>query len=477
MAVSGLDAYLVREIPRGDVDDSERRGGRAGGDRGRGARVASLVAAYHWGVAGRDGLGGGETGPVRDGCGAVAFGWVRGAAGGPVRVVVAGEALVGSADDKSGDALLSLPAGARGRRLPAGGLAELVGELGCWRVIAGISDGLLTSEGREGGGGGHGDRGQGLSLDDGLLGSWAGAFGWVVIAEPVLPGELAGLADEVGTRQRVAEGSADRVPGRAAQAQRLKERQGEFRRGGSGGFWRIRVLAGGADEASAARVAGLFCASTDLGGLPYALSPAAPGPRGDAAGVPPGGDGVPAVAVLRVDRVAGRAGPAAGGGGARRSSRAAARVRRDPGDRPRRPGRHPAWRGAGPEPDARRAVRRLHRLAQPARVRVRRDRGGQVADRPLPARSGHRARHPVAGGRAGQGRVPADGQPPAWHRGDQDPAGRAGRDRGRASTRSSPPATAPAAGSRCRPTRTWSRPCSPRPSRPRSRSRRCSARR
>ena len=60
-------------------------------------------------------------------------------------------------------------------------------------------------------------------------------------------------------------------------------------------------------------------------------------------------------------------------------------------------------------------------------------------------------------------------------RGDQDQAGRAGRDRGRAQPARARGATARAAGSRCRRTRTWSRRCSSRPSRPRSRSRRCSA--
>ncbi len=80
------------------------------------------------------------------------------------------------------------------------------------------------------------------------------------------------------------------------QARRLKERHAELLRGGSGGFWRISVAAGGTDEVSAARVAGLFCASADLGGLPYALSPAAVSPRspGESPAVEPGGDGIPA---------------------------------------------------------------------------------------------------------------------------------------------------------------------------------------
>jgi DNA helicase HerA-like ATPase len=134
-----------------------------------------------------------------------------------------------------------------------------------------------------------------LSLDEGLLGSWTGPFGWLVVAEPVTPGELRGLAEDVGVRQRVAAASADRFPERAGQARRLKERHGELLRGESGGFWRITVAAGGADQASAARVAGLFCASTDLSGLPYALSPAAvPTAVAAVSAVEPGGDGVPA---------------------------------------------------------------------------------------------------------------------------------------------------------------------------------------
>ena len=225
--------------------------------------------------------------------------------GGPVRVIAAGDALVGSVDDKSAEVMLSLPAGARGTALSADELAGLVGELGCWREIAGISDGLLAPGGQgSDGGASRAERGPGLSLDEGLLGSWSGAFGWLVLAEPVAQEELRALAEDVGVRQRVAEGSADRFPERAVQARRLKERHAELLRGGSGGFWRISVLAGGADEVSAARVAGLFCASTDLSGLPYALSPAhaharaAAGTAGTAGSpapaAPPGGDGIAA---------------------------------------------------------------------------------------------------------------------------------------------------------------------------------------
>jgi uncharacterized protein len=215
-----------------------------------------------------------------------------------VRVIVAGDALVGSVDDKSAEVMLSLPAGGRGRVLPADELAELIEGLGCWREIAGISDGLLAGDGQGGDRSGRAERAGGLSLDDGLLGSWSGPFGWLVVARPVAPGELRGLAEDLGARQRVAEASADRFPERAVQARRLKERHAELRRGGSAGFWRISVLTGGADEVSAARVAGLFCASTDLGGLPYALSPSPLPPPGPARPPAPaaglGGDGTPA---------------------------------------------------------------------------------------------------------------------------------------------------------------------------------------
>ena len=89
-------------------------------------------------------------------------------------------------------------------------------------------------------------------------------------------------------------------------------------------------------------------------------------------------------------------------------------------------------RDPGPAAAARRAAGAAARVAEPARVRLRRDRCGQVADRARPARGGHQGRDPMAGGGAGQGRVPADGGPagPA-RRGGADQAGGIRRDRGR----------------------------------------------
>ncbi|MGD0705968.1 MAG: ATP-binding protein [Trebonia sp.] len=302
----GCPAYRIVEMPR-LTDPHAADAGRAGqrGDPGRAQRVAALVAAYHAGIAGPED-------------GTVAFGWLRTAAGGPVRVVAAGHALAGSALPSSAfpgsalpgssepgareaEVLLALPGGAHATVLPPGGLAGLLDQVGYWRAVAGISDGLLITSGGPGEASGPaGSRAAGaaagLSLDEGLLGSWTGPFGWLVVAAPVTPAELRALSEEAGQRQRLAEGAGDRFPERAAQARRLKERHAELQRGVSTGFWRITIAAGGADAASAARIAGLFCASADLGGLPYALCPA-PGPGSAAASnaaTEPGGDAVPA---------------------------------------------------------------------------------------------------------------------------------------------------------------------------------------
>ncbi|HEX9040780.1 MAG TPA: ATP-binding protein [Trebonia sp.] len=265
---------MIREIPRREDVAHEATTEQEVSDTGRAQRLAALLAAYHSGATG---------GTKRT----VAFGWVRGSAGGPVRVVAAGDVLAGGVDERTAEVFLSLPAGARARVLAEGELAGLAGELACWREIAGISDGLLVADGRQRDGEARRDRTGGVSLDTGLLGSWTGAFGWVVVAEPLAAAELEALAEEAGRRERLAAASADRFPEREAQARRLKERHAELLRGVSEGFWRIRVAVGAADEVSAARVAGLFCAATDLAGLPYALSPAGvQAPAGE-----PGGDG------------------------------------------------------------------------------------------------------------------------------------------------------------------------------------------
>ena len=258
----GLQAYRIIEIPRRDTQRTADTPWDDGADPGRQQRAAALAAAYHAGIAAAPAAA----------YGALAFGWIRSAAGGPVRILTAGDGLVGSTMT-NGDVLLSLPGGARGAPLRPEDMTGLLTEITCWREIAGVSDGLLAPAG---GPRPAGTRAAAASpaMEDCLLGSWTGAFGWMVIAEPIPAADLLTLANDVARRLHLAEATADRFPGRAVEAHRLSARHAEFRRGSSSGFWRIRVMAGGRDEASAARVAGLFCASVALDGLPYALRPA-----------------------------------------------------------------------------------------------------------------------------------------------------------------------------------------------------------
>jgi uncharacterized protein len=260
----GLDAYWITEIPRRDEDETGRGSGSER-DPGRAQRVAALVAAYH----------AGET---------VAFGWLRERAGGPVRILAAGPALAGSVS--GGEVVLALPGGARGLILGHGALAQAMAGLSCWRAIGGISDGLLVS-----GDDAPRDRERAVpSLEECLLPAWGGPFGWIVVAEPVPPADLRGLADDEARRERLATGLADRFPEQDVQARRHRYRHTELRQGLSTGMWRTHLVAGGADPAAAARIAGLVCASADLQGLPYSLTPvvtelpAVVGVGGDVAG-------------------------------------------------------------------------------------------------------------------------------------------------------------------------------------------------
>ena len=80
-----LDAYRVTEIPRRpDAGTSEAPQERPS-DTGRTQRFAALVAAYHAGAETKNGS-----------TGALAIGWIRHSAGGPIQFLVAGASLVGS---------------------------------------------------------------------------------------------------------------------------------------------------------------------------------------------------------------------------------------------------------------------------------------------------------------------------------------------------------------------------------------------
>jgi DNA helicase HerA-like ATPase len=253
-----LGAYRITEIPRrAEADTAPPSPGQPpaqAADPGRTQRLAALIAAYH---AGADAKG--------NGSGAIALGWVRDSAGGPVQVLAAGAGLVGSDDGR--EVFLTLPGGARARPLPRAGLTGLMARLPSWCAIGGISDGLLPGEEHRG-------ARPPASLEECLLAVWPGPFGWLLVAEPLSAGEIGQLADELAERERHAAGSAERFPGKATEQRRLSLRHAETRKGLSAGLWRVRLLAGGADAGAASRVAALVCASADLDGLPYAVAPA-----------------------------------------------------------------------------------------------------------------------------------------------------------------------------------------------------------
>ena len=328
-----LPTWQITQIPRRPYASPDAAG-QDQADLGVAQRLQALVSAFHYGAP-------------------VAFGWVREHPGGPVRVLAAGPALMGGADD--GQVVLTLPAAARAQPLPPGEGLNLLARMPCWIQLAGISDALLADQGDTR----RHDRDTRPSLEDGLLSAWSGPFAWLVLAEPVTSGQLGDLTEEVSLSQLNAQRS-DSPPAQLA-AQRLAARHAELRQAAATGLWRVRLLAGGPAPQAAAQVTGLLCASADLDGLPYALAPVGgsagleeileraftaghnlPAVVGASQGMSPGG-AAPAdtrcgglgasLAVFRVVQAGGRAGPAADPGTARYPVRAASRFRRHPGDR------------------------------------------------------------------------------------------------------------------------------------------------
>ena len=154
--VRDVPACRLAEVPRRRLTDDSDAGGR---DESRDQRLAALVSAYH-------------------GDGPVLIGWRRARAAGPVEVFVGGHGLITEGD--AGTAVLSLPAGGRGRVLRPGAVADVMGDLPCWTRIGGITDGLLVDD--------QTDAGQRMvrpSLEDCLLSVWTQPFAWLLLAEPV----------------------------------------------------------------------------------------------------------------------------------------------------------------------------------------------------------------------------------------------------------------------------------------------------
>ena len=240
--LAGLPAWQITEIPRSPGD-----GGGQVRDEGVAQRVAALMSA--------------------SACRApVAVGWLREVPGGPVRVLAAGPGLCGGREN--GQAVLTLPAGARGQPL-GGGAAEALATLPCWTIVSGTTDVLLAGDNA------NGQASRELeappSLEDGLLSVWLDVFGWVLLADPVPREEINELAAQAAHEQLAAEQNS--APRSRLAARRAGARHDELRLAISAGLWRVRLLAGAASADGARRVAALVCGSADLRGLPYALHP------------------------------------------------------------------------------------------------------------------------------------------------------------------------------------------------------------
>ena len=267
-ALSALGAYRITEIPR--REPSEARDDIT--DDGGTQRVAALVAAYY-AIAANTFAPATDSTATTEPAGStqpMAFGWIRHCEGGPVQLLAAGDAIVGTATED--ETLLTLPANARAQPLEPGKLASLMQQLPAWRAIDAITDGLGEAETR--------DRSRTPqkppTLEECLLGVWPRPFGYMVFIEALTTTELQRETEDIAHRVQLASGDSQRFPERALAARRLSRRHEEIHRGLSTGFWRVRIVAGGADAEAAARVAGLVCAATDLTGLPYTLSPAKP---------------------------------------------------------------------------------------------------------------------------------------------------------------------------------------------------------
>ncbi|MCC8251601.1 ATP-binding protein [Saccharothrix luteola] len=169
-------------------------------------------------------------------------------------------------------AALVFPPGTRGRPLTPSSVRDDLDSLPWWVPVAGVVDALVPTL--------HPDQAHSTTealpgLEESLLSAWHGPFAWLLLAEPVtredMNREAASLADlESDARDRSSN------PEELATAERLARRYREVSAGHSTGLWRVRLLAGGIDEPSAAAVAGLLVAGQDFRGTPYALVPHKP---------------------------------------------------------------------------------------------------------------------------------------------------------------------------------------------------------
>ncbi len=201
-----------------------------------------------------------------DGAGAFAMAWFRSPAQADHRVVLGGQPVLpwsAAVSAKPAKTLrIPYPPGALVRELPAGQLGGWLTEFPSWVACTAVPDALWTKDdgkARDG------------SFDD-YAACLSEPFAWVVLAEPLqaeeLDEELTSLETQIPRMRQRQNSEADRV-----RLERSEARYRELARSRIYGTWSVRVLVGGMNVAQARATAALLCGASELGGLPYALTP------------------------------------------------------------------------------------------------------------------------------------------------------------------------------------------------------------
>jgi uncharacterized protein len=109
------------------------------------------------------------------------------------------------------------------------------------------------------------------TLNNGLLATWDGPLGWLIVARPMRPQQLDDLLDVIDlklVRQRSAQA---RSVVAAITVERLEKAARHLQRSVNSGLWAVEVHAGARDEDECSQVASLLAASFDVRGTPYAV--------------------------------------------------------------------------------------------------------------------------------------------------------------------------------------------------------------
>ncbi|MGH9153901.1 MAG: helicase HerA domain-containing protein [Acidimicrobiales bacterium] len=259
-AWSGFQFHQLTRVPR----EAESGSGSGSGDRAAEVRRA-LFAALTGSHA--DLLATGDPAPT------LVTAWLRSPGDPTLRLVVGGRPFFPPAGSETGAAVVAkerpvlFPPGAGARDLEDRVLPGILDQLPSWVPCSASSEALWAAS----------DTQMPAVPRRGSFDSQAAhlgqPFGWLVVAQPMLPDEVRpeidALVNEILPLTRSDISEAKRIS-----LERKQVRHRELARSQADGCWRIRVLIGGRSPRDATTVAALLCAASELDGLPYVLGPA-----------------------------------------------------------------------------------------------------------------------------------------------------------------------------------------------------------